>query len=283
LKIFATRVWGFDPVRWPVITFGLAASRDKLIRDSEPGDKILFIGTKSKPTPKEMQGKLLGIAEIGRRAVDTLDVVGPDARGPWDFDERGLFRWPKGIMMLRAWRFDPMPELLEVLAAQLPYNATPQAVLLSEQDAVEVMKLEVFRVDLPDTQIAKSERLLDKALAAGRPTTGPMPVSWTGSTARDINRKAFTYAFRFGHSKVWKIGHTVDLAARLKQVNQHIPSEVIPGLWGEVYRHPWDNEADAYAMEQRILNTLQRYRTEGERLQCTEDELWSAWKAAIGL
>jgi hypothetical protein len=282
MKVFITRVWGFDPARWPVITFGLEGNRDKLLRESSPGDRIVFVGTLREPTPEPLRGRLLGMAEIGRIAVDTLDVVGDDARGPHDFDEAGRFRWPKAILMMRAWRFTPQPKLLDVLAEQLPYHATPQAILLSQEDADAVLRLSIEEVAIPNSAALENARLLDEALHASRPTTGPMPSSWTGATGRDVNRIAFTYALRFGNTDIWKIGHAIDVKERLKQVNWHIPTEVVPQRWNVKFQQQWKSEIDAYAMEQKVLAALQTHRTEGERVKCTEPELWSAWLGAIG-
>jgi hypothetical protein len=94
MKVFATRVWGFDPGVWPVITFGLEGNRDWLLQNSSSGDRIVFVGTQGAPTSESERGRLLGMAEIGRRAVDTLDVIRADIRNPEDYDEQGNFKWP---------------------------------------------------------------------------------------------------------------------------------------------------------------------------------------------
>ncbi|MCB8821915.1 hypothetical protein [Microvirga rosea] len=223
------------------------------------------------------------MAEIGRRAVDTMDVVPKEHRRIHDYDEYGRFRWPKAILMVRAWRFEPQPKVLDVLASQLPYNATPQAVLLSDRDAAAVLRLNAIEEILPMTEALANARLLDGALAAARPTTGPTPSTWVGSAGRNVNRDAFTYALRFGRTNTWKIGHAVDLAERVREVNWHIPPEVVPNPWFPVLQQRWPDEISAHGMEQRVLKLLERYRTEGERVRCSEDEIWMAWKAAIGV
>lgn len=283
MKLFATRVWGFDPIEWPVITFGLEGNRDKLLNEALPGDRIVFVGTQGEPTPEGMRGKLLGMAEIGRLAVDTLSVIDPNIRGSKDFDERGQFRWLKAILMVRAWRFESQPRLLEVFASQLPYNATPQAVLLSSEDATLIMQQHSIELELPITEALTKARMLDSALSANRPTTGPTPSSWTRSTSREVNRRSFTYAMRFGESDIWKIGHAIDVKERQKQINWHIPTEVVPNTWQVIWTQAWTTEVDAHSMEQRILKALVAKRTEAERVRCSESEIWEAWKKGIGL
>lgn len=282
MNIFATRVWGFDPAHWPVIPFGREGDRDGLLRKSAVGDRIVFVGTQNEPTDENQRGKLLGMAEIGRRTVDTLDVVDKDFLNSNSYDEQGRFKWPKGLLMIRAWRFERQPLLLDVLTAQLPRAATSQAVLLSPEDATSVLALNTIEVTLPDSEPLGKARLLDQALNVGKPTTGPMPSSWSGSTGRDVSREAFTYAFRFGKTNIWKIGHAVDVSQRLGQVNLHIPSEVVPDRWNFAYEQKWPDEVAAYSMEQRVLNALNQYRTVNERIKCTESEVVSAWLQAIG-
>lgn len=282
MKVFITRVWGFDPERWPVITFGLEGSRDKLLSESSAGDRIVFVGTLREPTPEPLRGRLLGMADIGRIAVDTLDVIGEDTRGSFDYDEAGQFRWPKAILMTRGWRFAPQPKLLDILAEQLPYHATPQAVLLSQEDADAVLALPVQEVAIQNSAALEKARLLDRALHAARPTTGPAPSSWSGIVGHDVNRAAFTYAFRFGSSNIWKIGYAVDVKERLKQVNWHIPLEAVPERWDIKLQQQWPSEPDAYGMEQRVLGALSKHRTEGERVRCTDSELLAAWLVGIG-
>ena len=87
MKLFATRVWGFDPHNWPVVTFGLDGHRDSLLRKSSAGDAIVFVATQGEPTPEKDQGRLLGIAQFGRDPVDTLDILPEGVLRPEQYDE----------------------------------------------------------------------------------------------------------------------------------------------------------------------------------------------------
>lgn len=283
MKIFATRVWGFDPIHWPVIPFGREGNRDRLLKNSAPGDLIAFVGTQGEPTSENERGRLLGVAEIARIPVDTLAVIDKDYTISNSYDEQGRFKWPKALLMKQAWYFEPQPLLLDVLSAQLPFQATSQAVLLSPEDATAVLALNRREAILPASQALEKARLLDEALSGRRPTTGPIPSSWSGSTGRDVGREAYTYAFRFGKTNIWKIGHSIDVNERLKQVNLHIPTEVLNDQWTAAYQQKWPDENAAYSMEQRVLNALNHYRTYNERLKCTETEVMNAWLQSIGV
>ncbi len=280
MRIFIIRASGFNPEYWPAIAFRLESDRDKLLKESSPGDRIAFVGTLRKPTPASMRGRLLGMAEIGRIPVDYADIVGEPVSDATDYYISGQHHGQKAIPMVRAWSFTRPPMLLDVLEQQLPYHATSQAVALSQSDAVAVLKLDAVQVTMPDS-VSIHKALLHRCLGVGKPTTGPKPISWIREASRDSGRESFTYVFRFGCTNVWKIGHAINVTDRLKQVNCHIPSEVVPSRWREHLRHRWDSEIAAYEMEQRVLNTLTPHRTEGERVKCMEPQLRSAWQLGI--
>jgi hypothetical protein len=281
VQIFAKRFWGFDPTTWPIISFGLEGNRAALIQASVPGDLIAFVGTQNTPTKSEDRGRFLGLAEIGRLPIDSLDVLDPAVLRSEYYDRNGRFKWPKAIPMLRAWSFLDKPRVTEVLRAQLTFEATVRAVLLNEEDHAAVLALRTEVLAVPDVDVIRRHRDLADALSAIGPTRGPVPSSWSGTVARDANATATTYALRFGRRDIWKIGHAQDVTDRLADVNRHVPHEVLGERWSLAWRQLWPTQTAAYEMEQRVLTLLSARRTEGERVQCTEDELRAAWISAI--
>ncbi len=282
MKLFATRVWGFDPLNWPAIVFNHEGDRNNLIRVANPGDRIIFVATKGDEPRPEERGRILGIAEIGSTAVDTLQLVKPEAVASHERDERGNIRWPKAIPMLRAWRFPEKPLLTDILREQLTYSATIRAVLLDEEDARSVLALTAVEVELPESEVLRKERTFSANLmAAQMPTRGPPPADWTRTVTHVTAVSAYTYAFRFGSHDVWKIGWTDDVAARLAEVNSHIPYEVTGERWSRELENRHMDENAAYEMEQRLLVILSKHRTVGERVQCTLTDMKSAWVSAF--
>jgi hypothetical protein len=112
------------------------------------------------------------------------------------------------------------------------------------------------------------------------PTTGPRPSSWEGTIVR-ANGPAWTYVFKFGDTDLWKIGFAADVEARLGQVNQHVPVELLDGCWSLHNCTKWRNPDLAYAMEQKILLFLKDYRTMFERVRCNRETLERAWENAL--
>lgn len=282
MRIFATRVWDFEPTTWPVIIFNREGDRNKLLDEAAAGDRIIFVATQGKEPREEDRGRILGMAEIGRTAVDTVDVVPREKMRPQDFDEHGKIRWPKAIPMLRAWRFPDKPLLKSVLGRQLPFNATSQAVPLTGEEIQAVLALAAEKVEIPCSDVLRRERSFSDSLIAARsPTHGPRPVDWTHTVSHALGSPALTYVFRFGKRDLWKIGWTTDLKTRLSAVNKHVPSEVTGEEWVPALSNQHLTEEAAHAMEQRLLDLLEKHRTRGERVRCTEKDIRSAWSSAF--
>ncbi|CAO4145459.1 hypothetical protein LPLAFNJD_LOCUS1946 [Methylorubrum aminovorans] len=282
MRIFAKRFYGFDPLTRPVVAFGKEGNRDALITASSPGDLIVYVGTQGEPTVEAERGRLLGIAEFARVAVDARDLIDPATLRPFDLNPDGSLAWPKGLPILRAWRFqEPRLKLLDILREQLTYEATVRAVELDEVDTRAVLALPREEAVVPAHPVIERLTRLNDALGHGRPTTGPVPVIWTGVVSRDVGSEAWTYAMRFGRRNVWKVGHAQDTAVRLAQLNLHVPYEELGEKWELKLRQRWPDSVQAYAMEQRVFGSMTTYRTEGERLRCTEAQMQAGWTAAL--
>jgi hypothetical protein len=281
-KVFATRVWGFTPGIWPIASFGSDGICKNLLAKSAPGDVLVFVGTKGPPTPEAEQGCVLGYCMFGRDIVDTISVIDPDTLRPEAYDERGELRWPRGMVMARAWRvdLDPLPDLVATIGRQLERMATTYAVDLEADEAERVLALPVREVTLSGTERFDALRLKSERLA-GR-SIGPVPGSGArkGSTASD-NRAAQTYVFRFGNSDCFKIGWAHDWCTRLNAVNAHVPFELLGRKWKPYLWHDWSCAEEAYAMEQRLLDALPQDRITGERVQIGSSDLEVIWARAL--
>lgn len=281
VRVFAKRFWGFNPAFWPIVSFALDGNRDNLLRKSRAGDLVLFIGTTGEETEPEERGRLLGLAEFGRNEIEAADVLDMATLKPNAFDERGQLRWPKALPMVRAWRLVTRPRVTDVLQRQLPYGATVRALLLDATDTASVLALPTEEVPIRDVPALRTMRDLNDALRMAGPSTGPRPTSWTGEVHRDIETESWTYAFRFGAKDVWKIGYARDVAARLAEVNRHVPEEVTGEGWRLALQQRWPTAEKAYDMEQRVLSALRNGTSVFERVVCTKRQLESAWGASL--
>lgn len=280
MKLFATRVWGFNPAAWPVIVFGEEGYRSSLLTRSEPGDCIIFVATKGDMPAEVDKGRILGMAEIGRRGVFSRTLISDEDLSSHDFDAQGNFKWPVGIPMVRAWLFPAKP-LLTDLMKQLPRAATPGAVELTEPQAQLVLQLERVEVPLPAHAAILKEQERLEGLPNRLPTTGPKPTDWSATVQHSTRQPASTYVFRWGGSELWKIGWAVDPQERLSTVNTHIPVELLNTCWKPYLTQSWCDTVSAQAMEQRVLQLLTPYRTMRERVRCSESDLHLAWGTAL--
>ncbi|KQZ61105.1 hypothetical protein ASD67_17675 [Sphingopyxis sp. Root1497] len=161
------------------------------------------------------------------------------------------------------------------------------ALSLTEAKAVEVIRENRRRRDARRKERKEGRGVSDggtgvtAAFAISGPSHGPPPVPGTFSLVRG-DGPAFTYAFRFGRTSVWKIGYTSDLAARLAEVNRHLPVETDCATWTVARSHSWPGRHPAFAMEQDIFERLASSRTHFERVRCSARALDAAWEAACG-
>ncbi len=287
MKVFVKYVWGFTPDTWPIVAFSKPGHRLKLLRESSPGDRVVFIGANNSNTPIEGdRGRLLAMVEFGRKEIDTLDVLKQeDIRSENDYNEQGEFKWPQALAMTKAWRFtdDPLPLIKDIIAEKLPPNSISQAIELNDSDTQSVLSLAKEEVALPQNEVIEKLARTNKRLSQNNPTKGPVPSASSKGGQRSLGNPAFTYAFRFENTDYWKIGYAGDIDKRLKNVNKHIPVDLLKQSWKRKFKHRSSSETGAYNMEQRVLALLIKYRKQGEMVECSETILLSAWAKAIEL
>lgn len=68
---------------------------------------------------------------------------------------------------------------------------------------------------------------------------------------------------------------------RQAELNLHVPYEELGEKWELRLRQRWPDSVQAYGMKQRLLRGMATYRTEGERLHCTEMQMQPDWTAAL--
>ena len=282
MKIFIKRFYGFDPIDWPVVAFGLKGSLDSLLAQSQPGDLMAFVGTKGEKTSEEDRGNLLGLAEFGRRRFHSRQALPPESFSKAEKGSNGDIKWPHAVLMTRAWKFtdEPLPVMTEVLGRQLPMSAMTNAILLLPDEQRRLLVLKRVEIDVGITQAIRDERESIASAVGTGGTMGPIPSSFSTIMVRDAVREACTYAFQFGNRNVWKVGWAHNLAERLAQLNNHIPHEILREKWGNGWFQPWASADQAYAMEQRILRSFADADLYGERVHCTKEQLEAAWRKA---
>ncbi|WP_431307636.1 winged helix-turn-helix domain-containing protein [Caulobacter endophyticus] len=113
------------------------------------------------------------------------------------------------------------------------------------------------------------------------PTTGPAPGSYTAVISYDAEVPSFVYVLQFGSSDVWKVGRAKDVSVRLRQINKHVPFEILDQNWWVFAKVKCASFRDAHFSEQFLLSILESSRTVGERIRCPQDKIVDAWRRCL--
>ncbi|MGN6818585.1 MAG: hypothetical protein ACTHJR_07930 [Sphingomonas sp.] len=159
---------------------------------------------------------------------------------------------------------------------------------LLDAEAVDMTAEQAREITRQNTRRRRDAKSADRGVKIRRPhsgrspraTKGPRPVDWRGTVTRETG-PASTYLFRFEGSHIWKIGFAANVEVRLREVNRHIPIELLDRRWVLIRSQPWASSELAYQMEQKVLEGLNSKRTVYERVECSEAEALKMWVQAL--
>jgi hypothetical protein len=165
MQLFVNYCFSFQPEQVPFITFARAMQRDRLLEESERGDRIALVGTKLAIPSSARPGRLLGMAELGSTAVDTADVVDVKliATREW---VGGVPRFPKAIPMLRAWRFIDKPYLPPEIDCRLATAEPGVALRLTSLETSAILAFPYEGLAIRETEALLQERYIEARLRA---------------------------------------------------------------------------------------------------------------------
>ncbi|HEY3798522.1 MAG TPA: hypothetical protein VGL58_09215 [Caulobacteraceae bacterium] len=297
-RVFATLAFGLEPEVWGAFGFASATVRNNLAQVATPRDRILIIGTQGTETAEAERGKLLGLIEVGRQAVQTVDLVEPH-RWAQHLDEfGGIARWPYGMPIVSAELFDtPLPESRKVLprvyANNLHMKLATNYEALTAEETTAVLALPRHRVadvwksptgsfaanlaggKRPGPPPTRTPRLLT-------PSSGPAATYCLALTGNVADRVAEGILRRRSGWRVYKVGFSNNPVRRRGEITAFMPDEAKLG-WDFVHTEWHRDEINAYGMEQEVFAQLKRAgaeRFKGEMVAATESMLLEAWIAA---
>lgn len=275
-----TKVWGWGAPVGPM-QFSTNGWRKNALGQLEPGDRVVLVGTMGDQTPDDMKGRLLGVMEPSREPVMSLDF---DVRArPSDF-VNGKYKWPVGLMNLRAWSLPERPKLSDVSDRKFSMDSTRGIVALTDEETDKVQALDWREEDLLQPTAQAQKRLAKKHGAAKR--SAPPPSTTRRGVMHMRRAPAYTYAMKVVGAKpsAFKIGWAFDFKQRARQFNH----AAMPGLGGLEYQpfrfHLWDSARQAFKMEQALLSRLSsRLNADNAEIvqDLSEDELHALWIAGI--
>ena len=280
MKLFLTKVWGWDAPVGPM-QFSTSGWRDNALRQLEPGDRVVLVGTMGDQTPEDMKGRILGVMEPSREPVMSMDFA-VRAR-PGDFVD-GEYKWPVGLMNLHAWSLPERPKLTQISDRKFSMDSAQGIVPLTDDEAVRMLALEWSAEALLQPTAQAQARMAKKHGAAKR--TAPPPTTTRRGVMHMRRAPAYTYAMKVSGARpnAFKVGWAFDFKLRARQFNH----AAMPGLGGLEYKpfrfHLWDTARQAYAMEQALLSHLsdRLHKDNREIVQgLSDDALDTAWLTAV--
>ncbi|MDI4655047.1 hypothetical protein [Xanthobacter autotrophicus] len=238
----------------------------------------MIVGTMGDETAPEERGKILGLMEPTTLVVSSLDY--DLARGPRDFDEEGHYRWPYGLELRHAWRFEePRATFAEISARRFSMDSAQGIVPLLAEEADQILRLKREAVSL--LRPVRAEARVIGADAARR-RAAPPPTTTRRGIMHLRRAPAFTYAMAIeGVDKpAFKIGWAFDWKIRERQFNQ-ASMPTLGGLRYRVFLHElWDTAILAFGMEQSLLRRFDTNRHDQNREILTpvdRDQIQAAW------
>lgn len=283
MKMFLTKVWGWDVPVGP-LQFSTSGWRDNALRQlqQEPGACIVLVGTMGDQTPEEMKGRLLGVMEPSLEPVMTLDF---DVRArAIDFVDGG-YKWPVGLMNLRAWSLPEHPRLNEISDRTFSMDSAQGIVPLTDDEVARVLALHWHQEELL-RPTAQAQARMDKKHGVEKRRTAPPPTTTRRGVMHMRRAPAYTYAMKIvgARSNAFKIGWAFDFKQRARQFNH----AALPALGGLEYKplffHMWDTARQAFAMEQALLaHLLDRRHPDNSEIVTglSDDELLNVWHRGI--
>lgn len=154
-----TKTWGFSVPSGP-LQFSTNGWRINARSTLEPSDLVVIVGTKGAETDEDEQGRILGLMEPTRHVASSLDY--DLIRGPQDLDSAGNYKWPSGLELVRAWRFDDPRPLLTDITTRRFHMDTAQGIVRLEPDEADSI------LALPRTEVGLLSAIAARARWTGR-------------------------------------------------------------------------------------------------------------------
>jgi hypothetical protein len=299
IPIYATLAWGFGPETWGAVGFSVESVRNSLADDlRKKGGLVLTIGTQGDETAPEDQGRLLGLHQLGTMPIRTEELVEPGVWRTHLRDNGGVPKWPFGLPIISADRFDDPPRRRDLLprlhAENLHRKLASNYEELTDDEAAAILAL-------ARTPVAAIWSTPTSAFATrwlGRAPTGPRPSPGVRILSAHSGPAA-TYCFVLEGSalamvasnvaplgsglKIYKVGFSNDPERRRSELNAYLPDNLTLE-WRPVYAEWHTDEINAWAMEQEVfrrLRMLDAQHVKGEIFTARPKVLDSTWHTAV--
>jgi hypothetical protein len=258
VTVYMTKTWGFGAPCGP-LQFSLRGYQKSAREVLRPGDLVVIVGTLGENTDETERGMILGLMEPTTTVVNSLDYdLEPR---PQDYTEDGQYRWPFGLELRAAWRFEePRTALTAVSSRRFSMDSAAGIVPLQASEAEKILRLPRGPVELlrPFRTLARIE-----GLDAARRKAAPPPTTRRTGIMHMRRAPAFTYGMIVEGATsgpALKLGWAFDW----KQRERHFNQMAMPIMGGLRYRtilyQLWQTALEAFSMEQSLLRRFDTLR-----------------------
>lgn len=105
-NVWLTSFYGFDPSKWGFLGFTNKGERKHFLEHTKEGALVVIYGHKSL-SPKEQQGKVIGILQMSRLVNNAKTFMHPSEWAKKEGDRSSKGRWDNAIKATRAWKVVP--------------------------------------------------------------------------------------------------------------------------------------------------------------------------------
>ena len=267
--MYVTKVWGFDNPCGPLV-FGLVGACNSAARRLLAGDRVILVGTKADDTQSEDRNRVLGMMEPSTVVIASSDFPYPNPNDQRLFKEDGSYRWPFGLLNLKAWMFDAglfLDDVAENAGNRFGSAAAAGIVLLSAEEEERVLAHPHHEIQLLKPSISAERKLYGEEAAKRR--GAPPPTEGVRRGVMHMRQAvAYTYWFQLvlgGKIVGHKIGWAFDWRQRLQQFRS-VSLHKLGGLEYRPYRsQQFDTARLAFHAEQGILRVLDAKRHPSNR------------------
>ncbi|MCF6326349.1 MAG: hypothetical protein L3J21_03540 [Devosiaceae bacterium] len=274
MKAYFTYVWGgsSEPA-WP-LTFTNKSTRNHAVKNLVSGDLVYTVGTKSEPTPKEFQGRVLGVYRLSDLVMNTADYQLDD--------HKGVERFPYALHPLEVWAIDEKENQFSKIVGPLTPNHHLQAqTKVMELDEISGNKLS--RLARSTIIFAKPVTALGQGkVKANQSKLGPKHSGRIEGSFHDHD-VWFVYSLvlrnQLGKVLAIKVGYSHDPLSRECAYNKCMANELTGLRWERDVAQPMPDEDAARKVEQGVLKKFRKQQIDsnGEILNITDTvEIMSA-------
>lgn len=277
---YLTKVWGFSEPVGP-LQFASQGWRENALRKLKPGDLVVVVGTTGNETADDEKGRLLGIMQPTFEPVMSLDF--DVQKRPADFVD-GDYKWPFGLMNIKAWTLIERPKLKELFDRKFNMDSAQGIVALTNEEAFLVKSLKKREEKLLLPTASAQARMERKHGVKSR--GAPPPTTKRNGVMHMRRAPAYTYAMEIkgASENAFKVGWAFDYIKRARQFN-HASMPELGGLeYSTKFFHKWDTAMKAYQMEQKILKVLNKRRDRRNNevvVGVSAEELESIWISIV--